>query len=1175
MNNKKVLSSAILLLLAKSALGIEVEPNNDSKTANPLGLENVGQLSNGSDVDFFSITNSCITYTADDHTADPTHIVGMCTSYTAADQIADPANIEGEDKYRSEISLAFSCNSRAAVGTGGWYLGIHDSRGILQATYDVKPTDCMTGASGSAGPYSFKFPSLRDVPTYYVSVVADCHLPIYNTSLDPLNPVISANRFVQSTPATQTDIDAAQVEITKAQTALKLAITALNTATFSMIGSNDSIAKANDAISMAQDIVNQSKPNLTAATSINAVSSTTKAVGIMANAMLVSIQRHQIFNDSDTAVKAAAANVTAELAKSAPSDTEVTRLKTIKTNADDTKNSAATDDSDATAKLGEANTALANAVAILNTTVNTDTVAANAATDAGTRTNNTCTVSNNATYTITDTQISKPYENIAGKTPVPLQLTTDHSQRTAQIGSFNEVNFVQVAPSVDNVEIPLTFSCSQNSTSGSKYGWFVSLWAHSNNLPTDTKGWSYEIVPTDCTAPNTISLTIPKNETTTSIDSYYVGVQTACALAPLDSSSILEDRYAGTITPCDVNTTNYTLTLDTINPPLVVANAKQIQTSTKELNTPQKIDTAITQNLYYVDSTNSKNDIPLIFSCPSAKPFTNDWKLSIYNDSKVLLSSQIINGSSCRDDSDTGVYKLTLPSGSSRYYLSVASTCASADDKTCQLDTSEYTISRDVAAKQTKLDTGLLKTAITLGTDKTGQINSITDNDVYVIESTSAPEIPLIFSCTPMAVRKANDWTLSIYDDSNELVSSQVINGSDCGSGFKADKGGYKFKLLSADSTRYYLSVKSTCTTTTCVVDTSNYNIARDVTKIYTGVLATTKSITAKTANFKLTNCGSSPNATIAVKAENVNLSKKLSPINIQIGDMACQTAVPTVANSLTGTVVNPSTIFDSTLPAKDNATVALGDCGAAKGKVTLTGTGLDLENLNFDNAPDVVSIPVKVDMGDFHCSGEDIFYLTINDTGDTSYTNSVPPVNVPVVTPPTPVDTTPVVVVPPPVVIVDPITTALTTAKNIGVSQTNQLKSVTDIQTYYVDIGSSQADVNFTFSCPNSTRFTNDWTLSIYDTTKNLIGTPKIINGSDCGIGKTGDNGAFLFTISKNSPRSYMVIQSACNTGDPTCTVDSSPYLITRVTAAQAAASTPCFGTSCGTTTKVKPFFN
>ncbi|MEI7796971.1 MAG: hypothetical protein WCI06_10120, partial [Methylococcaceae bacterium] len=133
MNNIKVLSAAILLILAKSALAIEVEPNNDSAHANKLGKENVGKLNRASDVDFFSI-DSCV---KDDKK--------QCVKYTAADETLNPLNKAGTEKRREDVSLSFTCNNRSAATntsggiatatTTGWFLGIHDSNGELQETY--------------------------------------------------------------------------------------------------------------------------------------------------------------------------------------------------------------------------------------------------------------------------------------------------------------------------------------------------------------------------------------------------------------------------------------------------------------------------------------------------------------------------------------------------------------------------------------------------------------------------------------------------------------------------------------------------------------------------------------------------------------------------------------------------------------------------------------------------------------------------------------------------------------------------------------------------------------------------------------------------------------------------------------------------------------------------------
>ena len=119
-------------------------------------------------------------------------------------------------------------------------------------------------------------------------------------------------------------------------------------------------------------------------------------------------------------------------------------------------------------------------------------------------------------------------------------------------------------------------------------------------------------------------------------------------------------------------------------------------------------------------------------------------------------------------------------------------------------------------------------------------------------------------------------------------------------------------------------------------------------------------------------------------------------------------------------------------------------------------------------------------------------------------------------------------------------------------------------------------ADANLTFGCPNSVRYQNDWKLLIYDNTQTLQSTT-LINGSVCGTGKDGDTGTYPILLSKSSPSYYLVVESVCSVGDSTCVVDSSPYSIIRVTAAQAAATatakTSCLIGTC-TTSNVKPFF-
>jgi hypothetical protein len=470
-----------------------------------------------------------------------------------------------------------------------------------------------------------------------------------------------------------------------------------------------------------------------------------------------------------------------------------------------------------------------------------------------------------------------------------------------------------------------------------------------------------------------------------------------------------------------------------------------------------------------------------------------------------------------------------------------------------------------------RLDTISSMPQTNLGLESSGSIKTITDNNVYVVESDGTSEIPLVFTCSAMAARQTSDWKLSIFNDTNGLVSSTLINGSTCGSGFIGDKGGYSFKLPKG-SQRYYLSVESACVSsakTGCAVETAEYSILRDVEKVYAGKLAS-KLIDAKSAALKLTNCGLNNNAVISIKAENVDLADaaKLGagklPINVQIGSTACRILTPELStkNAISGSVADSSEIVDSASMAKDSVKITLGNCGADNSKVTLVGSKLDLVNFNPNSALDEVMIPVKVNIGDFNCQTKEVFAITTNTAGSgTTYSN-------------VPDDAAAIATAAATTAAVDPIVTTLSTAKNIGVSQQNSLKLATDVQAYYVDVGIKSV-VDFEFSCPTSTRFANDWVLSIYDSTKKLV-SKQPINGSDCGTGLVGDNGTYLFSLSKDSPRSYVVITSACDATDKTCEVDKSKYEIKRLlpvaattTSAGTAAAAPCFHGVCDTVTE------
>ena len=484
-----------------------------------------------------------------------------------------------------------------------------------------------------------------------------------------------------------------------------------------------------------------------------------------------------------------------------------------------------------------------------------------------------------------------------------------------------------------------------------------------------------------------------------------------------------------------------------------------------------------------------------------------------------------------------------------------------------------YTLKDNPDSETKRLEDITSKAQKNLGLEQSGQISSIDDNDIYVVDSDGTSDVPLLFTCNALAIRQSNNWKLSIFNDANGLVNSTLINGSTCGSVFVGDKGGYSFKLPKG-SQRYYLAVESACASSTkkdCVVDTSEYSILRDVDKVYSGKL-TGKKIDPKSADLKLTNCGLNNNSTISIKAENVNLTEaaKLAklPVNVQIGSTACRILTPDLAakDVIVGSISETSEITDSQSTAKDSAKITIGECGADGSKVTISGSKLDFATFDPNSAAEVV-IPVKVSIGDFACETKEVFYSQNKGT-EIVYSNlSAADVAAGNTTSTATTENT------------DENIAALSKAKNVGASQTNQITVATDIQTYFVE---SSSAANFEFSCPSSNRFTNDWVLLTYDSAKKLQST-KIINGSDCGVGQAGDAGTFKFSALSNSPRTYFVVKSACEVGDSVCEVDTSKYTISRIipksapTMNNGSTSTitaPCFYNSCTTTTIDRPVF-
>lgn len=616
-------------------------------------------------------------------------------------------------------------------------------------------------------------------------------------------------------------------------------------------------------------------------------------------------------------------------------------------------------------------------------------------------------------------------------------------------------------------------------------------------------------------------------------------------------------------------------------------------------------------------------DVELEFSCPQAETSNAyfGWYISIWKHyvngkpDEFVKGYDNISARKCSDKFSMLIEQNDDESDVASYYVGVQSACVAfpnteiikmyyplADSDTIKnqsCDTSDYKLKLGVILKKIVADTSTLtatelKNAISLGTIKTGKISLMDEKNIYAVETYSTydtagkDEVPLLFSCTSAAARYTNNWKLTVYDDKNTVVAGypRYVNGNDCGSTLVDDKGGFKF-TLPKDSPRYFVAVQSACDSQSkknCTVETSQYNISRDVTKIYTGSLSKTKTVTKQNANFKLTRCGLNANSTLAVKVENADLSdvfKTTPPIRLQIGTTACQLLTKegfAPAELMLGSITDNAQIIDSPLIAKDSVSLTLGECECTtckeqnKSKITITGTKLDLESFVPSTAvasteiaveTNSVTIPVKVDIGKYHCEGREAFFIE-NDkpkVGDTTYINNLP------------IDETSTVTDIPTVDSFEPAW--LISKKNLGSTvQTGQIYRIDDAHVYQIDTGTT--DANLTFTCLDSVRYQNDWKVLIYDSEKKLK-TTTLINGSSCGLGKIGDTGAYGITLTKDSPTYYLVVKSACESGDATCIIDISPYQLKRVTPAQAAANEaakPCFGTGCTVTTPVKPFF-
>lgn len=1066
MNNLKLLSVAVLLVLAKSANAIEVEPNNDSSKANPLGKENVGKLNRASDVDFFSI-DSCIKDNKK-----------QCVKYTALDEKVDSSHKAGTDKRRAEVSMSFTCNNRSAstltsggiaTSTGnGWFLGIHDSNGELQETYPIKPEDCIISDT-TLGSFNFRFPSL-DSQKYYVSVVSDCTAPIYNTvvdSKDSTKNIVNVNKFVTAALTKQADIEMAKAEAINAQVAIdetrnylvladegKLLISEspdIYAPSSLHINSNANIQKLTDALALTNDITSIASTTLTPATNITAVISTAKAIEIAASTM-----RHTTFTFGQFLFAEAMAKDPSVQANIDAADILVTKTTEALKKAQEDKDA---DDKKVSDSKEASQTTYEKELAIYEKEVAT----------------------NQADY---EKELAA-YE----KEIVANQAAYDAAVTRATT-AFDKANSDYVAA--------LTLSTTNNSQ-------------ETKDLVNITKGFRTE--------------------------------------AEANLAKILNDGVAK---------------VTTSKPTLKVATKPK--KSTTDVLTPNA-DIAAALTVAIANKANAENAKKIAENTKTRLEKNLTDATAKYAEAKTKLEEALTAlDNAVKFLNDTVKANLDAANAAENFVKRF-------DSDACKnYNTGIYTLKDNPDNEIKRLEDITSKAQKNLGLEQSGQISSLDDLDIYVVDSDGTTDVPLLFTCSAMAFRQTNNWKVSIFNDANGLVSATLINGSSCGSVFIGDKGGQSFKLPKG-SQRYYLAVESACASSTkkdCAVDTSEYSILRDVDKVYSGKL-TSKKIDAKSAELKLTNCGLNNNAVITIKAENVDLAStsKLAklPINVQIGSTACRILTPELSakDTIIGSVADASEIIDLSAKTKDSATVTLNECGSnAKSKVILTGSRLDFANLNPNNEKDSVIIPIKVNIGDFRCESKEVF--NINDTnGEITYSNVIDDS----VTPVTTADDT--------VTIINPIT-ALATAKNISASQTNKLKSVTDVQAYYVDNSDLKTPVNFEFSCPDSVRFTNDWALSIYDKNKKLISS-QLIDGSACGTGKAGDTGTFKFSSLKDSTRTYFVVKSACELGDSVCVVDSSQYQIKRIiptvtTSTTSSATAPCFYSSCATSSNDTPIF-
>jgi hypothetical protein len=917
---------------------------------------------------------------------------------------------------KKEISLSFTCNNRAAAAatSGGWMLGIHDLNGELQETYPVKPEDCVISDT-TLGAFNFRFPSL-DSPTYFVSVVSDCAAPIYNTTVNPKDPtknIVNVNKFVTVATAKQTDIDVAKAELLVAQKAIDETKTVLDLAN-----------KGQLLISQSPDIYAPSSLH------INSNANIQKLTDALALA-------NDITNFASTALTPAT-NITAAISTAKAIEIAASTMGHVTfTFGQFLFAEAAANNLSVQADIDAAD------ILVMNTTEALKKAQEDKAADD--KKVSDSQVANQAAY---DKEVAAYDKEVAA----------NQADYDKQLAAYEK----EVAANQANYEKELAAYEKEVAANQASYEKEVAANQAIYDAALKAAQAVFDKANTDYIDALTL-LTTNNSQETQSLVRITEGFRTK-AETELTELKKKDPKLTGfKVAPTKptlktVSTTKPTLktaptkpiksTADVFKPDANVVAALAIATRNKENaetakktaeNTKKMLDKNLTDATFKYTEAKTKLDEALTALENAVKSLNETVKANIDAANTAENLVKRFDSDACKNY-NTGIYTLK----------------DNPDNEIKRLE--------DITSKEQK----------NLGLEQSGQISSIDDNDIYVVDSDGTTDVPLLFTCNALAIRQSNNWKLSIFNDANGLVNSTLINGSTCGSVFVGDKGGYSFKLPKG-SQRYYLAVESACASSTkkdCVVDTSEYSILRDVDKVYSGRLtAKNTKITATSADLTLTNCGLNNKAVISIKAENVDLAaaSKLTklPVNVQIGSTACRILTPDLATKdvIVGSVSDTSEITDSQSTAKDSAKITLGECGADGSKVTISGSKLDFANFNPNNAIESVVIPVKVSIGDFACETKEVFYsqnkgteIAAGNTTSTTTTEST-----------------------------DENIAALSKAKNVGTSQTNQIKVATDIQTYFVE---SSTTANFEFSCPNSNRFTNDWILLTYDSAKKLQAT-------------------------------------------------------------------------------------